>query len=266
MSNHHTGSDEQKNRGEEILGLLAEHRFATTKQLARFTRAGYGTERTALRRTQTQLTTLTGRDLVAHLERRVGGWQGGSSNTIWYLTTKGIRTMTGRRVRAVAERLSTDFLEHQLAVTETRLIIQETTSRTGQTFTVHPEPECWRHYPGPLAATKTLKPDLALTISSDQFEDHYFIEIDRATENPGRVIRKSQQYETYRRTGREQAATGIYPAIIWLVPNTQRKQQVTSHICQVPSLPNQLFHVLLPTELPGLIRDGPGSSTPTATG
>lgn len=248
----------ESQRRRQLLALLAEHRFATTRQLARFSRSGYTTSRTALRRTQVQLARLNSERLVTHLERRVGGWQGGSSTTIWTLTAKGVRQATARRSSQTrAERLSTSFLEHLLAITEVRLVVQETTSAQRMATEVQGEPDCWRRYPGPLGQAFTLKPDLALTVRSRQFEDRYFIEVDRATENPGRVIRKCQQYETYRATGREQADTGVFPAVIWLVPSAVRQQQLRTHLAREPGLTAGLFQVLLLDELPELIRQGP---------
>ena len=102
-----------------LLALLATYRFATTTQLARLTVEAYGSLSSAIRQTLRHLARLQERDLVTRLERRVGGWQGGSTVSIWTLTTRGRRVQTGSRSRQRPRSLSTSFLAHLLAITET---------------------------------------------------------------------------------------------------------------------------------------------------
>ena len=102
-----------------LLALLATYRFATTTQLARLTAEAYGSLSSAIRQTLRHLARLQEYDLVTRLERRVGGWQGGSTVSIWTLTTRGRRVQTGSRSRQRPRSLSTSFLAHLLAITET---------------------------------------------------------------------------------------------------------------------------------------------------
>ncbi|MCH4250399.1 MAG: replication-relaxation family protein [Microbacteriaceae bacterium] len=242
-----------------LLELLARYRFMTTRQLAHFRRDEFTSLSSALRRTQIQLAHLVELGLLTHLERRIGGWQGGSSTTVWTLTAKGQRQLSGHRTRRIRPaRLSTSFLGHHLAITETCLIIDETARRHHLSTETWLEPDCWRRTPGSLGQTLILKPDLALTVRSRQFEDHYFIEVDRDTENPARVLGKCQQYQAYQATGTEQAATGLFPAVIWLVPSPTRQASLQAHLAHEPGLRADLFHVLLLSQLPALLRDGPG--------
>ena len=74
-----------------LLALVAAHRFATTTQLARLTALEYASSASALRQTQRHLASLAQQRLLTSLERRVGGWQGGSAVTIWAATTRGHR-------------------------------------------------------------------------------------------------------------------------------------------------------------------------------
>ncbi|GAA3587334.1 hypothetical protein GCM10022198_08630 [Klugiella xanthotipulae] len=242
-----------------LLALIQEHRFATTKQLVRFTRHEYSSTRSATRQTLRHLQQLHRQYVITSLERRVGGWQGGSQVTIWTLTTTGLRHVglaaPGRRRRP--HHHSTTFLEHQLAVTETRAALHEA-RQGGLEIEVSGEPECWRRYLAAAGTTLTLKPDLAVTVTSNDYVDRYFFEIDRATENPARVIRKCWQYEQYRRSGTEQQHTdGVYPFVVWIVPHAPRKRQLLSAIASEPKLPRELFAVITPSELTALIRDGP---------
>ena len=242
-----------------FLDLLHDHRFLTTHQLARLARHQFGNRRSAKRQTLRHLDSLHDRKLVTALERRVGGWQGGSAVTIWTLTTKGLRLLTGKRTgRIRPHHFSTTFLEHLLAVAEVRVSLEETTCQTpGLEVSLQTEPGCWRTYLDGAGMTATLKPDLALRVTTTDFVDHYLIEVDRATENPGRVIRKCWQYETYRRTGAEQKQIGVFPLVVWVVPNLGRAQQLSQAISVEPKLPSQLFTVVTHEQLASLIRDGP---------
>ena len=80
---------------QELLTHLLELRFATTEQLARLTREHYGSFRSARRQTMRHLSKLEHHGHVLRLERRVGGWQRGSTPSIWALTTTGYRQVTG---------------------------------------------------------------------------------------------------------------------------------------------------------------------------
>lgn len=242
---------------QRLLEFIQSHRFITTHQLMRLTRDEYSSRRSALRQTLRHLSILHDRSLIARLERRVGGWQGGSAVTIWTLTTKGLRFLTGSTARLRPHHTSTTFLEHLLAVSETRVLLHETAAQNELDVGVVGEPSCWRRYLGAHGQGITLKPDLALTVTSRNFVDRYFIEVDRATENPARVIRKCWQYTLHRRSGVEQERHGVYPVVVWIVPSEQRRAQLRRALEEEPKLPRELFVVITPDEFTPLIRDGP---------
>lgn len=241
-----------------LLQFLLELRFATTEQLARLTISEYGSRRSAIRQTTRHLTALEKPGLVLRLERRVGGWQGGSAPTIWALTTSGHRAITGQSGgRQRPQLISTTFLEHLLTIAETRIVAAETARAvTGASLTVQTEPTCWRSYLGPHGQQLTLRPDLHLTVTTSEYTDNYFVEVDRATENPARVIATCWQYVRYRRIGTEQKARGAFPAVLWIVPTENRREQLRTHIAAA-ELPAGMFHVLTLTDLPEVIHDGP---------
>lgn len=243
---------------QELLAHLLDLRFATTEQLARLMHARYSSRRSAIRQTTRHLHSLQDHAMVLRLERRVGGWQGGSSPSIWALTTAGHRIITGRgKGRQRPHLISTTFLEHLLAVGETRIRAFEAISETDDSsLTVQAEPSCWRNYLGPHGQELTLRPDLHLVVTTRQYRDSYFIEVDRATENPARVVAKCFQYVAYRRTGLEQKQASVFPAVLWVVPTERRRDQLSAYI-QDAELPEGMFHVLTLPELPALIRNGP---------
>lgn len=243
---------------QELLGRLRIHRFATTHQLSRFTTHHYGSQRSALRQTLRHLQKLENRELVVRLERRIGGWQGGSSVSIWALSTSGYRMVAGTSRRQRPQAISTTFLGHLLAATEVSLVFTETIQGMDRwKVGIYQEPACWRDYVGAHGQVITLKPDLAVEITGPDFTDRYFVEVDRATENPARVVRKTRVYGDYLRSGVEQEKTGMFPAILWLVPTEKRRDQLRRYLSSEPDLPSDLWIVLTLEDLPHLVRDGP---------
>jgi hypothetical protein len=261
----------------ELLDWLNQFRLATTRQLARVTRPRYKNQTVALRQTHRGLKGLHERELLERTVRRRGGARAGSDGILWALNPAGIRLAalineqahdSSQPGNASASRRrprpepGDQFTEHSLAVTEARVQLHELQQQGLVTAVlVQGEPECWRSYLGPHAVVKTLRPDLAVTVqTADGYTDSWFVEIDRGTEAPARVIRKSQQYEQYRRTKQEQKTTGIFPAVAWVVPDAPRATQLRRHLAADPELPQGLFHVITAERFPELVKAGPGST------
>ena len=251
-----------------LLALVAAHRFATTTQLARLAALEYASPASALRQTQRHLASLAQQRLLTSLERRVGGWQGGSAVTIWAATTRGHRLVAAegeempRRQRP--REVSTTFLDHLLAITEVHTSIEEAVRQEADTeAAVALEPDCWRTALGPSGQVQVLRPDLAVTITSPAYEDRYLIEVDRATENPGRVIATCWRYQEH------QAQIGdgdVFPLVVWLVPNDRRRHRLERAIAHSTGLLRDLFRVIRLEQLPTLIHGGPAAiPTPQAT-
>ena len=249
-----------------LLALVAAHRFATTTQLARLTAPEYASPASALRQTQRHLASLAQQRLLTSLERRVGGWQGGSAVTIWAATTRGHRRVAAengedeevpRRQRP--REVSTTFLDHLLAITEVRTSIEEAVHQETDTeVAVALEPDCWRTALSPSGQVQVLRPDLAVTITSPAYEDRYLIEVDRATENPGRVIATCWRYQEHQATS--QASDGdVFPLVVWLVPTDRRRHRLERAIAHSTGLLRDLFRVIRLDQLPTLIHGGPAA-------
>lgn len=253
-----------------LLALVAAHRFATTTQLARLTAPEYASPASALRQTQRHLASLTQQRLVTSLERRVGGWQGGSAVTIWAATTRGHRLVAADEGEGEVPRrqrpreVSTTFLDHLLAITEVRTSIEEAVRQEADTEAmVALEPDCWRTALSPSGQPQVLRPDLAVTITSPAYEDRYLVEVDRATENPGRVIATCWRYQEHQ----AQASDGdVFPLVVWLVPTDRRRHRLERAIAHSTGLLRDLFRVIRLDQLPTLIHGGPAAiPTPQAT-
>ena len=253
-----------------LLALVAAHRFATTTQLARLTALEYASPASALRQTQRHLASLAQQRLLTNLERRVGGWQGGSAVTIWAATTRGQRLVAADEGEGEVPRrqrpreVSTTFLDHLLAITEVRTSIEEAVrQQTDTEATVALEPECWRTRLGPSGQPQVLRPDLAVTVTSPAYEDRYLVEVDRATENPGRVIATCWRYQEHHAQAGD---GGVFPLVVWLVPNDRRRHRLERAIAHSTGLLRDLFRVIRLDQLPTLIHGGPAAiPTPQAT-
>ena len=247
-----------------LLALVAAHRFATTTQLARLTAPEYASPASALRQTQRHLASLAQQRLLTSLERRVGGWQGGSAVTIWAATTRGQRLVAAegeempRRQRP--REVSTTFLDHLLAITEVRTSIEEAVRQEADTeAAVALEPECWRTALSPSGQVQVLRPDLAVTITSPAYEDRYLVEVDRATENPGRVIATCWRYQEHQATSAQASDGDIFPLVVWLVPGDRRRHRLERAIAHSTGLLRDLFRVIRLDQLPTLIHGGPAA-------
>lgn len=255
-----------------LLALVAAHRFATTTQLARLTALEYASPASALRQTQRHLASLAQQRLLTSLERRVGGWQGGSAVTVWAATTRGHRLVAVDEGEEVARRqrpreVSTTFLDHLLAITEVRTSIEEAVRKEADTeATVALEPDCWRTALSPSGQPQVLRPDLDVTITSPAYEDRYLIEVDRATENPGRVIATCWRYQEHQATTSQASDGGVFPLVVWLVPGDRRRHRLERAIAHSSGLLRELFRVIRLDQLPALIHGGPAAiPTPQAS-
>lgn len=253
-----------------ILTLLSNHKFVTTRQLQALAFTHHASELSAARTTRRVLQRL-GRDgLLASMPRRIGGVYGGAENPVWHLTPTGYRLVhlaaghadgsAPLRIREPSKRI----IEHCQAVAEARIAVERTSREFGDISVVQvtTEPDTWRRYAGPMGTTEVLKPDLELvtrmTDDDGQYEDRWFLEIDLDTEHPPVVVRQCQQYEDYRRTGLEQERKGVFPLVVWVVPDEARADRLRRAIRAAHRLDAGLFRVIISEQLPALIRSGQG--------
>jgi hypothetical protein len=148
-------------------------------------------------------------------------------------------------------------LDHCLAVADVHLLLRAAhCAGVIEVVSVEVEPVCWRRYLGSGGEPQVLKPDLAVVTASGQFEDCWFLEVDRATESVPTVLRKCGQYEAYRRTGIEQERLGVFPIVVWLVPHAARHAKLSEAIGVSRRLDSDLFRVTLGGDLVALLAGG----------
>ena len=239
----------------DILRDLEERRYMTSGQIARKHFSHASNETSAQRSANFVINRLKKHGLIIALARRIGGVRGGSKGFVWSLTSSGYRLLhlDGEEIpRRRAFEPSPHFVEHTLALSELDLQLRDFDGIT--VMEIQLEPACWRDSNG-----ATLKPDLFAVTSDGEYDDHWFFELDLATETPARVVDKCRQYQTYCRTNTEQSKYGVFPLVVWIAPNERRKASLREHIQQCAELTfKNLFTVILPDELEALIRKGAG--------
>jgi hypothetical protein len=224
-------------RDEAIVATLDRVRIATGAQLRRLHLAE-GNANSTTRRMQHVLSRLVGLRALARLDRQVGGVRAGSSGFVYALDVAGQRLASacgpagGRRLRRPWTP-SPAFVAHQLQVTElyVRLIEAE---RQGalELLAFDAEPLCWRTFTGLGGGRVVLKPDAFLRIGLGEFEDSYFVELDRATQSGPAITRKLALYRRYFQTGREQARWEVFPKVLLLAPHAARAAALASLVTQ----------------------------------
>lgn len=250
----------------ELLAAAVEYGFATTDQLARTFASQFDSPRSAIRQVQRHLKLLNQHGYLQHMGRRIGGHKRGSGQSIWTCTSKGYYAVRGKRKRLRPELRSTEFISHTLAVTETRVRLAELAHQNGlHALDLTGEPAAWRDHLGPYGQKVTLKPDLHLYARASEREYYAFLEVDRATENPGRIIRQCWRYDAYYRSGLEQQSVGVFPVVIWICPSAKRADQLLRYLSEhtAPAaegndqkLISEMFLVTTMDGLPDTIRAG----------
>jgi len=248
-------------RDRAILEALQDSRFMTSKQISRqHFELDHANPTAAQRAANRAMHKLRGHGLATTIYRRVGGVKGGSSGHVWALTPTGHRFLgldSNAQPRKRNFEPSPRFVEHTLAVSELKVRLY---SMDGiAVTTIQLEPHCWRSYNGRHGVRQQLKPDIYAVTSDGKYEDSWFFEIDLNTEAPSRVLSKCEQYQEYYRSDAEQAKCGVFPRVVWIVPNAKRKTTLQNHIAGSSAMTvRQLFVFVLPDELEALIRKGAG--------
>lgn len=246
-------------RDTAIIWFVHRHRFATSSQLRRLFFSGHASAGAATRACTRVLDRLLILRLLTRLERRIGGNQRGSAAYVWCLDILGERlTRKEGGSRRRFHEPSCAFLAHTLAITETHVSVRE--AQRGGIFTVDRfdiETEAWRPYLTRMGTKTMLKPDAMTSLSTTSYTDHWYLEIDRATESLPVLLRKCCAYEDYRHTGRGQAEYGLFPRVLWVMPTPARIARLRAAVAAEPSLPGGLFVYTTPERLIPTLQNPP---------
>jgi hypothetical protein len=230
-------------RDMEVLETLQRVRLASASQLGRL---HFSTATAQVRRRA--LLSLDNRRLVVRLDRQIGGIKAGSSGYLYELSDVGQRvlnTSSGEPRRRPTSPGST-FVRHALAVTEIYVQLVEA-SRLNQfeLLEFEAEPQCWRSFPGRGGGRTVLKPDAFVRIGSGDYEDSWMVEVDLATESATTITNKLDAYRSYWSSGIDQAERGVFPRVLWTVPDQRRAEVITDRCGRQPAEAWSLFMVTL---------------------
>ena len=251
------------NEDTQILYFLSQAIFATTNQLARLFFADSARFETAIRRANFTMQSLKQAGLISNLKRRIGGARRGSASYVWQITFQGLKFLKNQDETVVLRyknkyEPTQHHVEHTLAITEifveTLETVQNSEKLSLETFSF--EPNSWRSYQKLSGIGRTLKPDAYLELVSQEYEDHYFLEIDRSTESLARVVNTCKKYIEYYRSGIEQRQKEVFPYVLWVVPDDKRKLAISKAIQKELYNFWELFTVITLEEYPDYIKGG----------
>lgn len=190
------------------------------------------------------------------LNRRIGGSLRGSGKLTYALDAAGERLLRLRRNLAQDDErirrpgpIGERFVAHTVATSE--LYVQLVERSRAEGFTVDAflaEPASW----WPNGAGGWMKPDAYLSISADGFTDHWWIEVDLATEAVPTLRGKFLAYMDFVNQG-QLGPDDVVPRVLVTVPTEARRKVVASAVARMPAPGDELFVVVLHDEAAALM-------------
>lgn len=205
---------------------------------------------TRARRARRVLARLVEQRVLDRLERRQGGIGGGSSAWVYALGPAGRRMVAywageGLPRSRSAHEPGATWTAHTLAVSDLYVRLRQA-ERAGRVelLDFDAEPACHRRYTRLGGAAGVLKPDAFVRLGiGKEWEDSFFVEVDLSSEHRGQLTRQHHAYSEYFRSGEEQAKTGVFPGVLWIVPDTQRLAPLADIHRGLPEQTRRLFTV-----------------------
>ena len=236
----------------QILATVQRFRLVRADQVRRLHFHEIRTQTGSSRICRGALARLVDERLLHRLARRIGGVRAGSRGHIYGLTAAGRRLLAYRDGRGLpsdrgVHEPGEGFVQHTLALAELYVTVVEA-GRAGrlQPIRFDPEPTCWRSYPSGFTGSVSIKPDAYVELASGEYEYASFVEIDLATEGRQALLRKLRAYTSYHRSGREQAAHGWFPRVVWITPTQTRANAIETLLDALPA--RSLFAVGVPAQ------------------
>jgi hypothetical protein len=238
----------------QLLAFVHDGRFASGAQLIRAFWNTDNAQSTPARAGRRALKRLTDWRVLNTLPRSISGMRG-SAGLIYYTGRAGVRLLAARGVHGPRVEIpGTLHLAHTLATTELALRLREA-DQAGELELIETqqEPVCWRNYTATLGARKLLKPDLFIRLGAGQQEDRWMVEVDLGSESGRTIARKTTLYAQHYRSNAEQHEHGVYPRVLWVVPDERRAEQIHSVLDRTPEQVRRLFTVRAFDEATGFL-------------
>lgn len=227
-----------------ILHSVADCRLITANQLQRLHFTDHNSHDSATRACRRVLFRLARKKVITRGKRRIGGVRKGSSSYVYSIGTLGVKLLEteGQNLRPYSTNPSDYFFEHTLGLSDLYTQIHELAlSSKIHLLEIQTEPKCWRQLG---FANKKLRPDMFVRIAKTEEEFLYFIELDRGTTHLPSILRKLQQYIQYYNSGVEQDSNGVFPQVLWVVPDSKRRYVIKMVVETLPVHFDRLFEVL----------------------
>jgi hypothetical protein len=241
-------------RDGQILADVARFRLMTGRQLAQLHFQDSDTGYRTARRT---LSHLFEKQWLERLERRVGGLRAGSDGYVYALGPLGDRLLREGSPRRRVREVSDGFARHTLGIAQLHVDLVLASRGGGfSILAIETEPQCWRRIEG-LGGYDWLKPDLAVVTAAADQEMHSFVELDLGTEHRAALLRKLQAYEAAYRSGAEAHQRGLFPQVVWLVPDHARATVLERLIRTTTGLSAELHRVVLITDVVAALTGAP---------
>lgn len=188
------------------------------------------------------------------LARRVGGSLRGSAQLTYALDVAGERLLRLRRNLSQSKErirrpgtIGDRFVAHTLATSE--LYVQLVERAQAESFTLddfQAEPAAW----WPNGAGGWMKPDAYLSVSTGDITDHWWVEVDLATEATPTLRGKFLAYIDFVNLG--QLGPGdVVPRVLVTVPTFERRDVIANVVAKLPAPAEELFAVVLHDEAVG---------------
>lgn len=230
----------------DVVKRVAVLRFVSGHQLARLC-FGADDPASARRAAGRALLRLVRLGVLARLPRSVGGIGAGSSNFAYRLDVAGRRLAMERGWIRTAQNAHQRvpgllFVRHTLDIAELHAQLVEA-DRAGhiELLELEAEPACWRRYDDASFQSVILKPDSYVRLGAGEYEDSFFIEVDRGSEGSRAIGGQLERYVEYHADGREQEQRGVFPKVLWLAPDEDRKRAIAGCVGRLPRESRDLF-------------------------
>jgi hypothetical protein len=237
-------------RDRQIVEAVARLTLVSGGQLSDLFFYGISNPATRARLARRVLARLVAQRVLDRLERRQGGVGGGSSAWVYALGPAGRRIVCywageGLPRSRGAHEPGAVWAAHTLAVSDlyVRLRAAERAGRLEEILDFDAEPASWRRYTRLGGAAGVLKPDAYVRLGIGEFEDSFLVEIDLGSERRGQLTRQHHAYREYFRSGVEQTRTGVFPAVLWIVPDARRVALLADIHRRLPEQARRLFTV-----------------------
>jgi hypothetical protein len=190
------------------------------------------------------------------LSRRIGGSLRGSAQLVYALDVAGERLLQLRRnLRQADERIRRPapigdrFVRHTLATSELYVqLVEQSRARGFRLADFLGEPGSW----WPNGAGGGMKPDAYALLSSAHIDDHWWIEVDLATEAVPTLRNKFLAYLDFVHSG--QLGPGdVVPRVLVTVPTDARFDVVAPLLDRLPAPADQLFEIALHSQAVDLL-------------